>query len=154
MRRVIVMSGVSGSGKTVYAEKLIRGQGLSAIISTDDYFTDDKGYHFDPAKLGKAHADCFARFILVLQLGEAKLVVVDNTNTTVEEISPYMLGASAFQYEAELITILPRSSADIVKAQQRNVHSVPLGGITAQSARLFQRRLPKHWKSSTIDMQH
>ena len=102
MGQVKILSGVSGSGKSTF------GRGLRAdlTVSADDFFvTSDNKYNFDPSKLGQAHAACFREYIHALtNLGDT-LVVVDNTNTTESEISPYVLGASAFGWNVEIITI-------------------------------------------------
>ena len=74
------------------------------IVGADDFFEGSEGYRFDKTKLAEAHGQCFRRFIDFLDV-DVDLVIVDNTNTTTEEIAPYMLGASAYGYEAEVITI-------------------------------------------------
>jgi adenylate kinase len=52
---VVVMSGVSGSGKSTYAEKLLE-QSQGVKVSTDHFFMVGNEYKFDPSKLGEAHA--------------------------------------------------------------------------------------------------
>lgn len=79
MRQVVILSGVSGAGKSTYAEKLLtETQGIK--VSADHYFMWEDTYKFDPTKLGEAHADCFKRFISHLQAPFSwSCVVVDNT---------------------------------------------------------------------------
>jgi len=61
MSVMIIMSGVSGSGKSSCA---LKHQGLDLtnvkICSADNYFVDeDTGeYVFDPSQLGRAHRAC------------------------------------------------------------------------------------------------
>src|SRR5262245_10531054 len=112
MKKVIVLSGVSGSGKSTYAKKILNdsSHGNVAIVSADDYFMIGGKYQFDPLKLSWAHGECFRKFLLVIDRdgrcsSAANIVVVDNTNTTSEEIAPYMLGAQAFGWEAEIRTM-------------------------------------------------
>lgn len=148
MSNVVVLSGMSGSGKSTYARKRTEGvTSVAKIISTDDYFTTPEGvYAFDPAKIGVAHAATFYRFIQALDSGRYRLIVVDNTNTTIEEISPYMLGAAAFGYEAEVVTI----EAPMIFAHMRNTHDVSANEVEAQMYRLRMRALPPYWKSSVV----
>lgn len=163
--KVIVMSGVSGSGKSTYARKLLgldseyylglctRAQGPRALVSADLYFMNPSDeYVFDRAKIGEAHAECFRNFIELLQKNRFTTVVVDNTNTTVEEIAPYMAGAAAYGYEAEIVTVCPEFATDsyFKLCAARNAHGVPLDVIVQQHLRIYQRRLPNRWKHKQI----
>ena len=154
-KRVIVMSGVSGSGKSTYIERILP-KGNFKIVSADYYFTNLDGiYTFNPAELSKAHAACFRNFIAALE-SLVPLVIVDNTNTTSEEIAPYMLGAAAFNYEAEIITLGVRKTSNDVfdifykQCAERNTHEVSITTIRAQQARITNRRLPPWWKETVI----
>ncbi len=69
-------------------------------------------------------------------------VVVDNTNTTTEEIAPYYAVARAYGYDVELVTLL----VDVETAAARNAHGVPMRNIEAMHRRLDQRELPRFWK--------
>jgi predicted kinase len=152
MRKVIVMSGVSGSGKTTYAEKLLNETGGSKV-SADHYFMQFGEYVFKPAKLGEAHADCFRQFLFYLKAESCPLIVVDNTNLDATEIAPYMLGASAFGWSAEIITLWHRVPALAYKMlAERNVHGVSQETIIQQMIRLYDRKLPSYWKNTAIDV--
>lgn len=156
MGHVIVMSGISGSGKSTYAKALAEKEG-GYIMSADQYFKDARGeYRFDPKKLGNAHADCFWRFLeytrKALEQRWQALVIVDNTNTTAEEISPYMLGAAAYGYTAEVITLMCNSLDEVKGAAERNTHGVPFPAILAQHKRLTERRLPRHWERRVFEV--
>lgn len=145
MGKVIILSGVSGSGKSSFAKGLERAYKVSA-----DYFFMVQGeYRFDPAKLADAHAFCFRQFLDALQQGVSTLVV-DNTNTTVMEISPYVLGAQAFGYSPKVITVaVPESALEACAA--RNSHGVSLQGIRAQWERLQGRQLPPWWEHEAVE---
>jgi predicted ABC-type ATPase len=153
MSHVIVLSGVSGNGKSTYAEKLLQEtQGVK--VSADHFFMKNGVYNFDPYKLGSAHADCFRRFIgyITSDCGLPPCVVVDNTNTTVEEISPYMLASAAFCYSVEIRTI-NCDVGDIDTLVARNIHGVSRSAIIAQGRRIYTRKLPSYWKHTYIDFQ-
>lgn len=186
MKKVIVMSGVSGSGKTTHAHHLMQNYldsiGINprtheeyhkyldpnsdsnhlAKVSADDYFIGEDGvYKFDPTKIGLAHDKCFYNYIEALQF-KIEFVVVDNTNCSNEEIAPYMLGASAFGYEAEIITLAPILDIDLVdisygereryilKCAERNSHGATYEVIMKQFNALFNRFLLPWWENTNI----
>ena len=145
MSKVIILSGLSGSGKSTYAKQL-QYEDCYSIVSADYHFIDSFGhYTFKPEELGAAHARCFYWFLDYLQHGD--IVIVDNTNLSEAEISPYMLGAAAFGYDAEVITLL----CDPETAATRNVHGLTRKATENQVYKLNHRRLPPYWKQTTID---
>ena len=139
--RVILMAGVPGSGKTHYVNKL--GLSHESVVSADNFFVEDGVYRFDPTKLGAAHGDCLRGFVAALMKG-LETVVVDNTNTTVIEMSPYVALAAAYGYETEIVRVV----CDPAVAAARNSHGVPERAVRAMSERLertFQEGLPPFW---------
>lgn len=156
MRKVIIMSGVSGSGKSTQAMKAFKGEfgraTTIAVVSADTFFMKGGVYNFDPSKLSLAHGECFKDFITHLR-NDTDLVVVDNTNTTAVEVSPYILGAQAWGYEVEVLTVMCESEDDLKAAAARNSHGVPLAGVMAQHKRLCERELMPWWKNTFIRAQ-
>ena len=162
--KVVIMSGVSGSGKSTFAHKLgekhtqengmDRDVGIEYdVVSADHYFYNaDDEYVFDPSKLGDAHANCFREFIERCQHpSDVGLLIVDNTNCSVEEIAPYVLGAAAFGHDCEIITLMP-TLAQLKLCHARNTHNVPLVVIEAQYYKLKNRKLPPHWKNTIVEV--
>lgn len=157
MKQVKVMRAVSGAGKSTYAKKLAeRALETSAnpdcwpvkVVSADNYFVNQTTgeYEFDRSKLSDAHADCFKQFIEALQLG-TNLVIVDNTNTSAMEISPYMLGAKAFGYDAEIIQL---NVSSVKEAAKRNIHGVPKKTVKDQLDKI-DRWIPPWWPRTVIE---
>jgi predicted kinase len=139
--KVIITSGIPGSGKSTLIKNEFSG---AEVVSADSFFTDRNGnYNFDVTKLGEAHAACMRRFIHILsnRYDTDDVLVVDNTNTTSEEIAPYYSVAKAYGASVELITLV----CDPELAAERNVHGVPLAGCRAMAHRIMQRRLPPFW---------
>ncbi len=171
-KQVKILSGISGGGKSTLAGNLIAGchvqnPTFSAVVSADNFFMLNGEYVFQARLLGHAHADCFRKFIEAMQEvhdfthtdGEVvhlpnNLIIVDNTNTTAEEIAPYVLGAAAFDYEAEIITIMPTMMDSLDLAAERNKHGVPRSVISQQFRRLCNRSLPPYWKARTVPFHH
>jgi predicted kinase len=148
MRKVIVLSGVSGSGKSTYTKSLVGEAERLSVCSADHYFMSDGVYKFDPSKLSDAHGACFRDFLASLQIN-TDMVVVDNTNTSAVEIAPYILGAQAFGYEVEVHTLMCETEDDVKVCAARNAHGVPFQGVMAQHKRLQERQLPPWWTNKT-----
>lgn len=154
MKKVVVLSGVSGSGKSTYALKLLWNAlepgTYCKVVSADDYFTVYGEYCFDPMKLGDAHNQCFRDFMFAIinEKSEYDLVIVDNTNTTITEIAPYMLAGSAYGWETELHVL---QCASLKVCAERNTHNVPLNAIIRQDRRVSACNYPSHWKCVRIE---
>jgi len=158
-RHVVVLRGISGAGKSTLARRLFDSVGggedtfHAAIVSADQYFTDDGGtYRFDPSLLGEAHGSCLRAFVTLLDsLGDEHdnaLIIVDNTNTSLVEAAPYMALAAAYGAEALLVTL----DVPIFDAYQRNVHGVSANSIDAQFWRLHAdaKSIPPFWDAVTL----
>jgi predicted kinase len=71
------------------------------------------------------------------------LIVVDNTNTTVAEMAPYMAVAAAYGHDTKVVTI----DCDPEVAAARNVHGVPVQTVKAQHDRIVKetKNMPPWW---------
>lgn len=140
---VIIMQGLPGSGKSTFAKE---AGGL--VVSADDFFVElGRGtYTFDAARLSEAHGQCFRRFIAAVAVQKTPLVIVDNTNTTPMEISPYYLAAQAFGYDAEIV----RVECPTYVAAARNTHGVLEATIHAMAKRMDESPLPPWWKLRVV----
>lgn len=151
--KVFIMSGISGSGKSTFVNSIVQahenieymtegtGSWNTSVVSADDYFYDKEGvYRFDVTKLGDAHGACLKAFIEAVQYA-TPVIIVDNTNTTTEEIAPYYAIAAAYGYEIELVNV----TCSPLTASKRNEHGVPFQACAAMAERIRNRRLPPHW---------
>lgn len=110
---LIILRGVSGSGKSTFAE-LFLGY---TICSADDYFLDDKGnYNFDRLKIGKAHSYCFQKFTKAVK--EFRNIVISNTCTTETQFEWYINTAKEHGYKIFSVVVENRHGGT-------DVHSVP-----------------------------
>lgn len=152
--RVLILSGISGSGKSTYVEKLRQEAEKTGtkvmVVSADHFFEKGGEYKFDHTKLGEAHAACLRSFLSELDAGRImpKILIVDNTNTTDLEMAPYYAIAKAFSAEVELVTLLCNPKV----AAARNKHGVPLASCEAMDRRIRNnmpdgknRRVPPFW---------
>jgi len=118
MKRVIIMRGIPGSGKSTRARELV-GEGI--IHSTDDLFMVNGEYKFNHRMLGYNHGKNLKNFIKSLELGLSP-VIVDNTNVRKRDYKGYVKAAEDAGYEVEF-EVLPL--IDVKVATARNTHSVP-----------------------------
>lgn len=159
-KKVIILSGASGSGKSTFARSF-----SCTVCSADTFFTSPDGtYDFNPNELDRAHADCFRHFLGSLE-GTDETVVVDNTNTRLEELTPYVLAAHAFCIKPKIITVFPWQFAPLIRGAtpsernyamneeqliqflfNRNTHGVPQNTIGRQLHNLRRRILPHRWQ--------
>ena len=144
--KVIVMRGVPGSGKSHFAKSL---EGAVKVFSTDAYPGLYEGNQIDFSKLALAHAWNLKSFIVSCQdlnkSSHSKLVV-DNTNTTVAELAPYVAIAQAYGAEVEIV----RVECDLEVAAARNTHGVPLATIQRMDANIKAASLPPFWPKEKI----
>lgn len=140
--RVVILRGISGSGKSTYTAKHCKG---AKVVSADNYFTEvlgeGKAYKFDASKLGEAHRWCMEKFVRAIThidpIARAPFVVVDNTNLALWEFMGYVQVAQAMGYEVEIV----RMDTPPHVAAARNVHGVPANKVE-DMARRFQNIPP------------
>ena len=139
--QLVLLCGISGSGKTTYGAEHFPG---AVIVSADDGMKENGVYKFRGSLLQEAHGACFRRVIESLQ-AQLPLVVVDNTNITIDAAAPYVTAGEAYGYKVRLICL----KVDPKIAGPRNVHRVPQVKVNemAQTFNAFLRNLPRRWKT-------
>ena len=138
-KTLVLMRGVSGSGKSTYANKLIkRVQSLfklSAVkVSADDFFIKDGVYKFHAGKLQLAHGACKKNAKNAMKDG-IDLVVVDNTNTQEWEMKPYIHMAKRYGYRVVFRTVGSFDEESLALYTKRNTHGVPREAIDRMAKR-------------------
>jgi tRNA uridine 5-carbamoylmethylation protein Kti12 len=148
---VFIMSGIPGSGKSYIARQMCEsfsrfGNHYPSICSADDFFMVDGKYQFNPARISLAHQACFRKFIGIVSrpaFGKRRnIIMVDNTNLTAAEISPYYLAAETFNYQVEVLRI----DAPMELAGIRQTHGVPLTSIEKMEMAFRKRDVMPWWK--------
>ena len=128
-KNLILVRGVSGSGKTEFANEFIHPSALT--ISTDDFFMINGEYQFDINKLGENHLKCLKSVKNEMEFPEdsiCRTIVVHNTFTQAWEIEPYQKLADKYGYNFYTIIVENRHKS-------KSVHNVPSSVLLNQKNR-------------------
>lgn len=144
MPKLLILSGVSGSGKSTVAANVARALHADNkdchILSADNYFIRPDGvYSWYARELHNAHQWCYDKFrFLVEDYTNNKwligTVVLDNTNLRFDEFKNYVELALKNNWEVEIVRIECGLTPEELAG--RNRHNVPLETIKRQLARL------------------
>ncbi|KAF4086416.1 hypothetical protein AMELA_G00106010 [Ameiurus melas] len=120
---LVLMRGVPGSGKSTLARHISTSGPSGLILSTDDYFYQKDGYHFEPTLLGAAHDWNQSRAKQAMLDGRTP-VIIDNTNVQAWEMKPYVAVALETGYRVEFVEPDTSWKRDPVELEKRNHHGV------------------------------
>lgn len=127
---VIIMRGISGSGKSTMVEKLSKDRKYKDVFicSADHYFMRDGQYKFNPDEIVDAHNYCMLRFLTELPKGH-DAIFVDNTNIQMWNFMGYIQIAQALGFTVEIVEV----KRDIGECVRQNTHRVPEVAINAMN---------------------
>ena len=118
MKKLYIVRGVSGAGKSEFALDLASGLSSSIIHAADDFFVDAEGdYNFDASLLGLAHHECRTAVEKSL-VNDVTNVFVCNTFTQEWEMSAYVKMAERYGYRVVSLIVENRHGSE-------NMHGVP-----------------------------
>lgn len=160
-KKVILLVGISGSGKSTFVQEYCRRTFESVIVcSADDghmvdVAIDDAGcvrkeYRFDPSKIGQAHSDCLNKYILAFCAHDIDAIIVDNTNLTKWERQNYFEIAAAFDVGVEVHQVDVRTIEGLKTCIARNVHNVPAATIADMALRFERVEKDEHYSITSI----
>lgn len=128
MRKLIIMRGLPGSGKSTKARALAEQHG-GQVFSTDDYFVGADGvYRFDGKRIAAAHEWNQERARSAMRDG-VPCVIIDNTNTQAWEAREYCVAGTFHAYEIEFCEADTPWAFDPPVLAQKNAHGCPLEAI-------------------------
>ena len=150
--KVIILRGISGSGKSWLAKKLSYAYNdkfrdkedypEAVILSADKYFMKGGEYNFDARLLPKAHGWCLLLFMQALRAQPSELCIIDNINTRALEVAPYYAIAQAYVGSiVKLVTVMCPPDAALLS----NRHSTPADVIWRQHQHILHEDLPPWW---------
>ena len=149
---VIVLRALPGSGKSTFGKRLAdkaKEEGKSVeICSADEFFYNLGGgkYRFEPSKISEAHKYCFKKYMNALN-NNVDVVIVDNTNLSAFEISPYKMVAESHDYDFKIHQV--NVSPDV--AFKRQQHGVSQRGYEAMNDRFKNEFIPPWWEKEEFD---
>ena len=133
-KTLIIIRGLSGSGKTTIADLICSKQADRIAISVDDFFYDeDDDYVFESARLKEAHEWCLNETETCVKEGFIT-IVVHNTFTRRWEVEPYIALAAKHDYRISVLSLHDRGLSDY-QLVAHSPHDVPLGSIRHQRKR-------------------
>jgi len=103
-------------------------------FSADYFFTNAEGvYNFNVKYLSHAHNQCLQKFTEAVRDGlplgpKPGLLIVDNTNCSIQEVAPYVATAQAYGHDLKIITLLH----DVRDCAKRGVHGAPARSVLRQ----------------------
>lgn len=118
MKRIILVRGLPGSGKSTIARALYLSDANMRHLEADMYHMKDGYYVFDASKIKEAHKWCQDSTEEALMEGDS--VVVSNTFTQLWEMQPYIDMAKEYGASLQVIEC---------KADFGSVHNVPTDAI-------------------------
>ena len=136
--KLFIMVGVPGSGKSTLAKNLAKEHN-AVILSTDAIFEAPlyENGGSEGALLYLWSRDCIKQAHLVNQ-GKCQVamalknnIIIDNTNLTKWERSPYIYLADTYNYDVEVVEPATPWKDNAEECFKRTTHSVPLETIKA-----------------------
>ena len=128
-KNLILVRGISGSGKSTFAEEFLYP--ISLLISTDDFFMIDGEYQFDSELLAENHLKCLKSVESEMKDPHEDIcpnIVVHNTFTQSWEMKLYKELADKYGYNFYTIIVENRHGSN-------SVHNVPDHIISKQRDR-------------------
>lgn len=134
MKRLILIRGLSGAGKTEHAELIVGDSEDRAEVTVDRFFEDDNGnYTFDFNRIKEAYEWCKDETKLLLEDGY-DVVVVHNSFTRKWEAEPYFHLAKEHGYDVQVISLYDGGLND-KDLSERSVHGLNVHQISEQRKR-------------------
>ncbi len=149
--KVFIYCGIPGAGKSTLIKLRHPDVPRDHIFSADHEFEQPDGsYVYVREKQGEAHNTCLRRYVSYVTGSIVtfpdKDLVVDNTNTTIAEMAPYVALARAYHRELTITTVdcAPKLAA------ARNVHGVSPEIVEKMYKQLHSRIFPPWWPHETV----
>uniref|UniRef100_A0A8B9HDX5 NEDD4 binding protein 2 n=1 Tax=Astyanax mexicanus TaxID=7994 RepID=A0A8B9HDX5_ASTMX len=126
---LVLLRGAPGSGKTTLASAMLEHNPGGVVLSTDEYFTRNGTYHYNPDQLGEAHSWNHVRAKEAFEKGYSP-IIIDNTNMQCWEMKPYVSLALKHKYR-----VLFREPETWWKTKPRELEKRTKHGVTKEKIR-------------------
>eukprot|EP00111_Clytia_hemisphaerica_P013144 TCONS_00038582-protein len=127
-KKMIILRGLPGSGKSEIAKKLMQGHQSCKTFSADGYFTEqavalNTDYKFVGKEIDAAHKYCRDRVIEAIQNG-TEVVIIDNTHSQRWEYRIYERLAILCGFKSHVVEIECSNDSTRQDFQKRCIHHV------------------------------
>jgi hypothetical protein len=159
--KIFIYCGIPGSGKTTLIRERHPMANRAGVCSSDHHFEKvvdgETIYDFQPSGLPEAHGSCLRKFAELVRMDPVTMaqwgydgteLIVDNTNSSIAELAPYVALGQAHKHDVKIITL----RCDPEKAHRRNTHGVSLETVLGMATRIDSRDIPPWWSHEIIDI--
>lgn len=125
VRRLIIVRGPPGSGKTPYAEQLATELGNAKVASIDYYFSRYGSYQFNASKIPVAYG-YVQGMVEAFMEEQAPIIIVDGVHPKEYHLKPYVNMADTWGYKVEIN--YPREAVELYnldKCFENSTHKIP-----------------------------
>ena len=123
-KKLIIIRGLSGSGKRTLADIIVSGNDFRTSISSNEFFIDEDGhYSFNAEKIRESHEWCKEQVREEMERG-TEIIVVHNTFTKKWEVDPYRDMSDEFDYQFDVISLYDGGLSD-KDLSRRCIYNVP-----------------------------
>lgn len=119
-RNLIILRGVSGSGKTTFCNLMPD----AVVCCADDYFMKDGVYKWYPEGLSNAHGYCWNKFVDAVTL-TTKDIIIANVNAKASDWNKYVDQAKTLGFLVTFVVLENRHGG-------KNIHNVPEATLERQ----------------------
>jgi len=138
------MRGLPGSGKTTYANELVKKakkDGYTAcILCTYDFFEWKNGkFMFEGSQLTKANRWTIDRAKAALRDGY-DLVIIDNVHSQMWQARPYVEEGIYYGYEVQIIEMTTSWCTNFMELRKRSPHNISFNALTVMDREWESRK--------------
>ena len=133
-KNIVLMNGVTGSGKSYLSKKLcnyLNDKNIkTVVISKDDYRYTQDGYVFNPEYETIVHKKYFNRLSELLKSNEYQYIILDNTHIGIKFTRFTLDYISSYKVKYLMISIAPYDN--LQTHVEQNIHNITLADIKRQ----------------------
>lgn len=124
-KEIVIVRGVPGIGKDTYVySREYNKRGTFTMVSSDQFFTNNRKYNFSRVDISKSEADCFDKFHLNVSLGVPRIYVT-NVNNQKWMYNNYITLARSYNYNVKIVELVCNDKDELHYFNKRSIHNVP-----------------------------